>query len=258
MSSWIKVHRSLWDKAWSNKPEYVALWLFLLKEAQHKPTEKMWNGKVITLAPGQLITGRLKMAVNTGIHRSKVERILKLFEIEHQIEQQTTNTSRLITILNYSKYQSSEQQIEQQVSNKRATDEQRMSTIQELKNERMKDNKRGADLNFSKRAQKFVDFVNEKLSKKYRLIPKVEAAFRERIEIDKYTSTELVTVVESVIGSTFHIESGFKYCTPEFLLKQETIEKYKGGAVVKSASQSFIKPKPDYTAQDDFYKAMQG
>ena len=48
---------------------------------------------------------------------SKVKRILKSFENEHQIEQQTANKNRLITVVNWDKYQSSEQQFEQQVNN---------------------------------------------------------------------------------------------------------------------------------------------
>jgi hypothetical protein len=91
------------------------------------------------LESGKLITGRKKIAEETGIQESKVERLLKLFESEQQIEQQKTNTSRLISICNYSKFQTGEQQSEQRVNNKRTTSEQRVNTIQELKNKRNKE-----------------------------------------------------------------------------------------------------------------------
>ena len=130
---WIKIHRSIWDKGWSKRPEYVAVWVYLLKEATHEKREVFWNGKTVFIGKGQLITGRLKIAENTGVHESTVERILKTFENEQQIEQQKTSTSRLISILNYSKYQEGEQPFEQPLNNERTTAEQRLNTKQELK-----------------------------------------------------------------------------------------------------------------------------
>jgi hypothetical protein len=62
------------------------------------------------------------------ISESKVQRILKCFETEHQIEQQTTRQNRLVSILNWEMYQQHEQQDEQQVNNKRTTSEQRVNT----------------------------------------------------------------------------------------------------------------------------------
>lgn len=116
---WVSIHRTLLEKGWSNKPEYLALWIHLILKATHKTIETFWNGKVFKLSEGQFITGRNALGKETGIHPSKIERILKTFEIEQQIEQQKTNTSRLITILNYAKYQNGEQQSGQRVNNKR-------------------------------------------------------------------------------------------------------------------------------------------
>lgn len=139
MQGWIKVYRSLWDKGWSNKPEFVSLWLYILKEATHESREYFWMGENILLQPGSFITGRNKISLATGINRSKVERILNCFEIEQQIKQVKSNTSRLISICNWEKYQHGEQAVEQQMSNERATNEQRVSTKQELKNLRIKE-----------------------------------------------------------------------------------------------------------------------
>jgi len=55
-------------------------------------------------------------------------------ENEPQIEQQTSNTNRLITITNWNKYQIHAQQSEQRPSNERATSEQRVSTNKNVKN----------------------------------------------------------------------------------------------------------------------------
>lgn len=125
-NGWIKIHRGIQDKGYYTDSHYVHLWIHLLMKANHEEKEFLWNGKIIKLNRGQFVTGRLKLAKETGIEQSKVERILNLFETEQQIEQQKTSKYRLITILKYDKYQHNEQQM----NNKRTTNEHK----QELKN----------------------------------------------------------------------------------------------------------------------------
>ena len=142
MAGWIKLHRSLLDKGWAKKPEYLQLWVVLLLLASHDDREYFWNGKTIILKSGQIITGRKALSQKTGIDENKIERILKCFKSEQQIEQRKTNTSRLISIINYKKFQSNEQPFEQRVNNDRTTSEQRVNTNKELKkdnNERIKE-----------------------------------------------------------------------------------------------------------------------
>ncbi|MFA6131425.1 MAG: hypothetical protein WC730_04180 [Patescibacteria group bacterium] len=133
-NGWIKINRSLKKKGYYTQSEYVHLWVHLLLSVNHEETEFLWNGKILKIKRGQFVTGRKKLALETGINEHKVDRILKCFESEQQIEQQTTTKYRLITVINYEKYQQYEQQIEQQVSNKRATSEQQLSTNNKLKN----------------------------------------------------------------------------------------------------------------------------
>lgn len=157
MEGWIKSYRAILDNPIVCKDaDHYAVWGYLLHNAAHAPTDTVFNGKRMTLKPGQLITGRRKIADAFKIDESKVRRILKLFETEQQIEQRATNTSTLITIRNWSIYQSNDQPNDQQVNNERptnaqpvtgscTTDEQRatnecttsdqqVTTIQECKN----------------------------------------------------------------------------------------------------------------------------
>jgi hypothetical protein len=135
IDGWIKIHRKLQEKAYYKKDsEAVHLWLHILMNAHHKPTEELLGGKPIICQPGQFTTGRKQLASATGICESKIERLLTKFEkIEQQIEQRKTNTNRLITVLCWSDYQISEQPTEQQVNNDRTTTEQRVNTLKEYK-----------------------------------------------------------------------------------------------------------------------------
>lgn len=113
--------------------EYFSVWIYLVLMASHEEKEVLFAGKKIKLMPGQLITGRKKIADFFAISESKVWRILKDFKIEQQIEQQTSNKNSLIFLKNWDKYQISEQQTEQQLNSNRTATEQQPNTKQEIK-----------------------------------------------------------------------------------------------------------------------------
>lgn len=118
------------EKGYYTDSHYVHLWLHLVLKANHSGKEFMFSGKMITLKRGQFVTGRKKIAQETGIQVSKVERILKWFETEQQIEQRTNMQNRIITILNYQEYQ----KVNNGLNTERTTSEQRVNTTKELKN----------------------------------------------------------------------------------------------------------------------------
>ena len=132
---WIKLHRKLKEKGYYSKPNYVFLWIHLLLSANHKPQEFMWNGSMIIVKEGQLITGRRQLSIETGIPATTIERILKMLESEHQIGQQKTTKYRLITIVKWNDYQ----KVDSVSDNKRTTNGQQTDTN---KNVRMKEGKK--------------------------------------------------------------------------------------------------------------------
>ena len=168
---WVKLHRStLENPVVCKDAEHIAVWVYLLLKATHKEKEMIFSGEKITLKPGQLITGRKKISEYCKVNESKVQRILKSFENEHQIEQQTANKNRLITVVNWDKYQSSEQQFEQQVNNNRTTTEQQLNTN---KKERNKECKKDIDNIVEKESRQdtikeIIDYLNLKTKKNFK------------------------------------------------------------------------------------------
>lgn len=135
MEGYIKLHRSILDNPIVCKDsDYFAVWSYLLLNATHKEYDVLFKGKRTTLKPGQLITGRKKISENFNINENKVQRILKTFEIEQQIKQQTSSQNRLISIVNWEEYQGERHQNEQQVNNECTTNEQRVNTNKNVKN----------------------------------------------------------------------------------------------------------------------------
>jgi len=119
-NGWIKLHRKTLDNPIVMKDtDHLAVWMWLLLNATHSDHDTIYEGERITLKAGQFITGRKIISKELKINESKIQRILKTFEIEQQIEQQTNPRCRLISILRWSDYQLDEQQSEQQLNNKR-------------------------------------------------------------------------------------------------------------------------------------------
>lgn len=138
---YIKLYRKALDNPVVMKDaEHLAVWVYLLLEARYRPQEAMFGGGKTTLRPGQFVTGRRKISLETRVTESKVQRILKFFESEHLIEQRMSSRNRLISIVRWDAYQASEQRDEQQMNNKCTTNEQQVNTYKERNKERNKNN----------------------------------------------------------------------------------------------------------------------
>ena len=151
-NGWIKLHRKTLDNPIVMKDtDHFAVWMWLLLNATHSDHDTIYEGERITLKAGQFITGRKIISKELKINESKIQRILKTFEIEQQIEQQTNPRCRLISILRWTDYQLDEQQSEQQVNNKRTL------------NNKIKNNKKDI---YAQEFEKLWLLVPKKVSKK--------------------------------------------------------------------------------------------
>ena len=167
-TGYISVHRTLMDKSYYNRSQYVHLWLHLLLKANHAGKNRIWNGEEIILQPGQLLTGRIKLSEETGIPQSTIEKILNFFEKNNQVEQQKNSRNRIITIVSWHKFQKRNNKItseEQQKDNQGTTKEQLRNTnnndnnVNNDNNETIKASERKKNLNFS--------FVSEKVKNEF-------------------------------------------------------------------------------------------
>jgi len=144
-TGWVKIHRKLLENPIMHKPAYLSLWVTLLLRANHKENKMIWNNNIMVIKEGQFITGRDVLSKQTGIHPSTIDRILNYFENEQQIEQQTTNKFRLITIVNWKTHQDTNIKM----NNQRTTSEQPVNTNKNAKNAKnvKNDNKNTSEIN---------------------------------------------------------------------------------------------------------------
>ena len=139
---WIKVHRKLRDNPLftAKKSQWLLVWMWLLMSVNHKSKRIIVGTGAIVIEAGSVLTSRDKIAKATGVNRSTVERCLKYLENEHQIEQHTTRSYRIISIPNWKKYQSIESALELASNQTEASRESGVSTNKNEKNEKKDEN----------------------------------------------------------------------------------------------------------------------
>jgi len=129
MTGWIKLHRAAIDHWCASEPEFLAVWIRLLCEANHKAVKTIMNGAPVNIDRGQLVYGRKVFSERSGVSISKLRRIIRVLTDEGMIDQLKTNKYSVITILNYDLYQG----VDQPKTSRSPADRQQMTTSKECK-----------------------------------------------------------------------------------------------------------------------------
>lgn len=117
---WIKLHRSLRDWDWAKKPNTFCLFVHLLLNANHE--KGSWQG--VEILPGQIITGRESLSRQTGLTERAIRTSLNHLKTTNEVTIKTTSKYSIITITNWKKYQS----CDQQNANERPANDQQTTT----------------------------------------------------------------------------------------------------------------------------------
>ena len=133
MAGWVKLHRCLLEKAtWKDSTlEQKTILVTLLLMANHSEKSWVWKGKKFTAKPGQFVTSLEKIAAacGSGLTNQNVRTALAKFEKLKFLTNESTNTGRLITIVNWGLYQEKEDEANKQ-SNRQLTDHQQTANKQ--------------------------------------------------------------------------------------------------------------------------------
>lgn len=127
MDGWLKLYRSILDSAVFQDAEVLKVWIWLLCNVAFEQHDTICYGKVIHLKPGQIATGRKKIAQCTDLSENKVYRALTALKSLGNIEIKSTNKYSIITVVNWEKYQDENGKRtanEQQTNNKTTAEEQ--------------------------------------------------------------------------------------------------------------------------------------
>ena len=105
MDGWLKLYRSISDSAVFQDAEVLKVWIWLLCNVAFEQHDTICYGKVIHLKPGQIATGRKKIAQCTDLNENKVYRALNTLKSLGNVEIKVTNKYSVITVANWDKYE---------------------------------------------------------------------------------------------------------------------------------------------------------
>ena len=139
-TGYIKLYRKVTNSfVWTNS-DMFKLWILCLMKASHEDRKFLFNGQEVRLTSGQFVTGAHAMAkeYNEGVSSDKaiawrtLWRWLKKFENEELLTIQSNARYSVITIKNWSDYQSSDKPLTSQ----RQSSDKPLTTYKNDKNEK--------------------------------------------------------------------------------------------------------------------------
>ena len=107
-SGWIKLYRQLQDCwIWLDKEPFDkrSAWVDLLLTANHSDKKILFNGELITIKRGQILTSVRKLSVKWKWSVNKVYRFIKLLEDDEMLQKESDKDRTLLSIVNYSIFQ---------------------------------------------------------------------------------------------------------------------------------------------------------
>jgi hypothetical protein len=198
---YILLHRKMMDKPYFTNSQVVHMWVYMLFKANHK--DNYFEMKLVKR--GSFATSRKRIAEDTGINESKIERILKMLETEQEIEQQNCGKFRIITVLDWDRFQ----KVNSKMNNSETMNEQQRNNSETMNEHKvLMNNNANNESNDINTLQKFIswDWSADKLftewldSKKEKMDSNAKSRF----------NTEYINSKKDAV--IFHCESkGVKY-----------------------------------------------
>lgn len=128
MNGWIKIHRQIVDWEWYDDPNTFRVFMHLLLTANHK--DKKYRG--MTLKAGTILTGRDKLAEETGLSVRQCRTALERLKSTSEVTIETSSKGTVIQVVKYKDYQLSTSK----TTNERPTSDQQTTTNKKDKKEK--------------------------------------------------------------------------------------------------------------------------
>lgn len=104
---WVVIYRSIMDNPlWEDKPfSRGQAWIDMILLASHKDTEFYFDGDMVSIEKGQIITSKRKLGDRWGWSNSKVNKFLNELEKVGMLSQKSDTKKTTIKIVKYEQYQ---------------------------------------------------------------------------------------------------------------------------------------------------------
>jgi hypothetical protein len=117
---YVKLWRKLIDAGWLKQPKLCAFWIWCLLKASHKEMDIIVGSQKVHIMPGDFIFGLNTASKELKMPMQPIRTCLAFLKTSQNITIKTTNKYSVISIINWSLYQSDENEINKPLTNKTA------------------------------------------------------------------------------------------------------------------------------------------
>ena len=118
---WIALHRKIYNSSDFNNQLEVAVFLYLVAMASHKPVQVVYRKKKLTLKRGEVSIAYRDLAKKFNLSMQNIKTIIKNLKNSGNINQTLTKNLSIYSIVKYSKYQDLEATPNQKLTNRTTT-----------------------------------------------------------------------------------------------------------------------------------------
>lgn len=220
MQGWVKLYRELLEKPiWQlSTPSQKTVLITLLMLANHSGKNWEWNGQPYHLEPGQLITSLSSLAnkCGKGVSIQSVRSALLKFSKYGFLTNRSTKVSRLITIVNWGKYQGQDDK-----PTKQATDSQQRTNKEPTTNKNVKNVKKNSDVDF----KGLFEYFNLKSGKHFKNVESNRKLVRARLN-DGYSKADIKRVIDIKSAEWKNDPEHYQYLQPSTLFAPSHFDNY--------------------------------
>lgn len=138
---YVKLWRRSLPAGWLKNKNRWAFWSYCLIKATHKEVIQVIGNQQITLHPGEFIFGRKRAALDLDMTEQEIRTCLQSLSNLKNLTIKSTNKFSIISIVNWSIYQSNENGDNQQINTYLTSTQPALNHKQEHKNKNTKENK---------------------------------------------------------------------------------------------------------------------
>jgi hypothetical protein len=118
---WIALHRKIYNSSDFNNQLEVAVFLYLVAMASHKPVQVVYRKKKLTLKRGEVSIAYKDLAKKFDISERKIRTIIKNLVHTRNLNQTLTRNLSVYSIVKYSKYQDTLPKTDQTLTDRTTT-----------------------------------------------------------------------------------------------------------------------------------------
>lgn len=246
---WIKLHRSFLNWEWWSSSKHVALYIHLILTANYKETK--WRGEIIKI--GEVLTGLPRLSKATGLSIQNIRTVLNDLKSTQEITVRVTSKFRVITLINYSKYQ---------IINDGLTDE--LTVNQQTTNRQLttSNNNKEYKEDIYTQSKEIIEYLNLKANTNYKSNKgnaNIELIM-VRLQSKQYNKADMITVIDNMCSNWLHTEYE-QYLRPSTLFKASKIDNYinmgiKTSPSIKTNSNNPISTSNNYDSRKKYIKVI--